>query len=72
MYEQAKHECGVRFLCHLRAKKGLTWFRNYISEKKLPESLLIDFYEQYALGNRGEWGKWILKNGLSQQQGLGI
>jgi hypothetical protein len=33
---------------------------------------LIDYQQQYALGNRGEWGKWILKDTLSQQQGLGI
>ena len=70
MYEQVKHECGVRYLCALRHKKGLAWFRNYISEKKLPETLLRDFYDQYQLGNRGETGCW--KNTLSQQQGLGI
>ena len=58
MYEQAKHECGVRYLCALRHKKGLAWFRNYISEKKLPEALLRDFYSQYQLGNRGETGCW--------------
>jgi hypothetical protein len=70
MYEQARHECGVRFLCELRAKKGLTWFRQYISKHNFNEQLLRDFYTQYELGNRGEWGKW--KNTLSQQQGLGI
>jgi hypothetical protein len=72
MYEQARHECGVRFLCNLRHKKGLAWFRQYISKYNFDEQLLRDFYTQYELGNRGEWGKWILKNGLSQQQGLGI
>ena len=72
MYEQAKHECGVRYLCALRHKKGLTWFRLYISKHKFSEALLNDFYTQYQLGNKGEWGKWILKNTLSQQQGLGI
>ena len=72
MYEQARHECGVRFLCYLRAKKGLTWFRKYISKHYFDEQLLRDFYTQYELGNRGEWGKWILKKSLSQQQGLGI
>ena len=72
MYEQAKHECAVRFLCQLRAKKGLAWFRKYISDKDFSEKLLTDFFNQYQLGNKGEWGKWILKDGLSQQQGLGI
>jgi hypothetical protein len=42
----------------LRQKKGLAWFRNYISEKNLPQALLHDYYEQYALGNRGIWGTW--------------
>jgi len=70
MYEQARHECGVRFLCHLRHKKGLAWFRNYISEKNFSQALLNDFYDQWKLGNKGEWGCW--KNTLSQQQGLDI
>ena len=70
MYEQAKHECGVRYLCHLRHKKGLDWFRNYISGKNFSKVLLDDFYTQYKLGNRGSWGCW--KNTLLEQQGLGI
>ena len=70
MYEKAKHECGVRYLCYLRHKKGLTWFRQYISDKNFSQALLNDFYTQYKLGNKGEWKCW--KNTLSQQQGLGI
>ena len=58
MYEQARHECGVRFLCHLRHKKGLAWFRNYIADKKFSQELLNDFYDQYSKGNRGKWGTW--------------
>jgi hypothetical protein len=72
MYEQAKHECGVRYLCALRHKKGLAWFRNYIIEKNFSQTLLNDYYDQWTLGNKGEWGKWILKNSLLQQQGLDI
>ena len=72
MYEQARHECAVRFLCHLRHKKGLSWFRNYIAEKPNLHKYFADYQEQYALGNRGIWGTWILKNTLSQQRGLGI
>jgi hypothetical protein len=72
MYEQAKHECAVRYLCALRHKLGLNKFRLYISDKNFSEKLLTDFFNQYQLGNKGEWGKWILKDGLSQQQGLGI
>ena len=70
MYEQARHECGVRFLCNLRHKKGLAWFRNYISEKNFSQQLLSDFYDQWKLGNKGEWKCW--KKSLSQQQDLGI
>jgi hypothetical protein len=70
MYEQAKHECGVRYLCALRHKKGLNWFRVYISKNNFNERLLSDFYDQWKLGNKGEWGCW--KKSLSQQQGLGI
>ena len=53
MYEQAKHECGVRFLCNLRHKKGLKWFREYISKSPNIHYLLNDFIDQYAKGNRG-------------------
>jgi hypothetical protein len=70
MYEQAKHECGVRYLCYLRHKKGLTWFRQYISKHNFDEKLLRDFYTQYKLGNKGEWGCW--KNTLLEQQGWDI
>ena len=72
MYEQARYECAVRYLCYLRHKKGLKWFRNYIFEKENLHQYFEDYQQQYALGNRGEWGKWILKNTLLQQRGLGI
>ena len=72
MYDKARHECGVRYLCYLRNKKGLTWFRNYISTNPKVHEFLIDYQQQYALGNRGEYGTWILKKSLSQQRGLGI
>jgi len=72
MHEQARHECGVRYLCYLRHKKGLKWFREYIINKEVLHQYFADFQEQYALGNRGEWGKWILKKSLLQQRGLGI
>jgi hypothetical protein len=70
MYEKARHECGVRYLCALRHKKGLAWFRKYISDHPKVHEFLIDFQTQYSLGNRGEWGCW--KGTLSQQQGLVI
>ena len=44
MYEQARHECAVRYLCYLRHKKGLKWFRNYIAEKEN----LHKYFEDYA------------------------
>ena len=72
MLEKTKHECGVRYLCYLRHKKGLKWFREYIVGKEVLHQFFADYQEQYALGNKGEWGKWILKDTLSQQRGLGI
>jgi hypothetical protein len=58
MYEKARHECGVRYLCALRHKKGLTWFRKYISDHQKVHEFLIDFQTQYGKGNRGTWGDW--------------
>ena len=65
-----KHRCAIRYLCHLRHKKGLSWFRNYIATHHFDKVLLDDFFTQYKLGNRGDHGCW--KNTLSEQQGLGI
>jgi hypothetical protein len=50
----------------LRHKKGLTWFRKYISEKNFSQALLNDFYDQWKLGNKGEWGCWKQSNGQAQ------
>ena len=72
MYEQARHECAVRQLCKWRKEWGLNKFRQYLTKHSLNEQLLRDFYTQYELGNRGGKGVWILKNTLSQQQGLDI
>jgi hypothetical protein len=67
MYDQTRikhdlakfqHDCAVRFLCNLRHKKGLTWFRQYISKYQNVHEFLIDFQDQYSKGNRGEWGCW--------------
>jgi hypothetical protein len=70
MHESFRHGCAIRFLCYLRSKKGLKWFRNYIVEKNINPNLLNDFYTAYQAGNRGEWG--CMKGILSQQQDLGI
>ena len=72
MHEGFKHECAVRQLCKWRKEWGLNKFRLYITKYSFDELLLQDFYTQYELGNRGDKGIWILKNTLSQQQGLGI
>jgi hypothetical protein len=72
MYETVRHECAVRQLCKYRKEWGLNKFRLYITKYSFDELLLQDFYTQYELGNRGDKGIWILKNTLSQQQGLGI
>ena len=59
MYEQARHECAVRQLCKWRKEWGLQKFRLYLSKHNFDEMLLRDFYDQYALGNRGEVNKWL-------------
>lgn len=37
---------------------GLAKFRMYISEKENLHQYFADFQDQYAKGNRGEWGCW--------------
>jgi hypothetical protein len=59
MYEQARHECAVRQLCKWRKEWGLKKFREYIGKHPKLAPYLNDFVDQYAKGNRGEWGKWI-------------
>lgn len=66
MYDEVKHRCGVRYLCHLRHTKGLNWFRNYIADKNFSKVLLDDFFDQWKLGNKGEWGCWKQLNGQEQ------
>ena len=61
------HRCGVRYLLKLRHTKGLNWWREYIAKHKLPEQQLIDYKEQWILGNRGEWGLWLSNSSLAQQ-----
>ena len=58
MYEEAKHRCGVRFLCNIRHKKGLSWFREYVSKSPNIHHLLNDFIDQSSKGHRGEKGIW--------------
>lgn len=62
--QEHKHRCGVRFLLHLRHKKGLSWFRNYIADKNFSKVVWDDFYSQWKLGNRGIWGEWKCQDGL--------
>ena len=66
MYDKARHECAVRQLCAYRHKWGLNKFRLYISRHKFSEALLSDFYDQWKLGNKGEWGCWKQSSGQGQ------
>jgi hypothetical protein len=70
MYEQAKHECGVRQLIKYRYEMGLKEFRKYILKTKFSQKMWDDFYEQFKLGNKGEKGCW--KKSLLGQQDLDI
>ena len=68
--EQHKHQCKVRQLLKYRKEWGKEKFRAYLIKYKFDKQTIADFVEQWELGNRGE--TWILKDTLSQQQGLDI
>ena len=59
MYDETKHRCGVRYLLHLRHKKGLSWFREYISKYSFSSEVLNDVFDQWKKGNKGEWNYWL-------------
>jgi hypothetical protein len=67
-----KHQCKVRQLLKYRKEWGKDKFRAYLAKHNFDKQTIDDFIEQWTLGNKGEWGIWILKNTLLQQQGLGI
>jgi len=46
-------------LCKWRKEWGLKKFREYIGKHPKLAPYLNDFVDQYAKGNRGEWGRWI-------------
>ena len=58
LQEIHRHRCAVRQLCKFRKQMGLTKFRTYISEKPNLHQYFADYQNQYAKGNRGEWGTW--------------
>ena len=68
--ELERHRCAVRQLCKWRNKWGLQKFREYLQKYTWNQKLLDDFYEQFKLGNKGEFKCW--KKPLSQQQDLAI
>jgi hypothetical protein len=67
-----KHQCKVRQLLKYRKEWGVEKFRAYLIKHNFDKQTIADFVEQWEQGNRGEVNKWILKNTLSQQQGLDI
>jgi hypothetical protein len=67
-----KHQCKVRQLLKYRKEWGKDKFRAYLEKYNFDKQTIDDFIEQWTLGNRGETKKWILKNTLLPQQGLGI
>ena len=46
-------------MCKYRKQWGLAKFRDYISEKENLHQYFADYQDQYAKGNRGEWGTWL-------------
>jgi len=67
-----KHQCKVRQLLKYRKEWGVEKFRAFLVKHNFDKQTIADFVEQWEQGNRGEANKWILKNTLSQQQGLDI
>ena len=66
------HQCKVRQLLKYRQEWGRVKFREYLAKYNFDQQTINDFVEQWELGNRGEWGKWISKNTSLQQQALDI
>jgi len=54
-----RQRSAVRQLCKWRAMWGLTKWRKYLSDHTIDKDLLVLYGEQWAKGNKGEWGKWI-------------
>ena len=54
-----RQRSAVRQLCKWRAMWGLTKWRKYLSNHTIDKDLLVLYGEQWAKGNKGEWGKWI-------------
>jgi hypothetical protein len=67
-----RHQCKVRQLLKYRKEWGRQKFREFLIKHSFDKQTIADFVEQWELGNKGENGKWILKNTLLQQQGLDI
>lgn len=70
--QQHRHQCKIRQLLKYRKEWGKNKFRAYLAKYNFDKQTIDDFIEQWELGNRGEIDKWILKDTLSEQQGLGI
>ena len=54
-----RQRSAVRQRCKWRAVWGLTKWRKYLSNHTIDKDLLVLYGEQWAKGNKGEWGKWI-------------
>ena len=70
--QQHRHQCKIGQLLKYRKEWGKNKFRAYLAKYNFDKQTIDDFIEQWELGNRGEINKWILKDTLSEQQGLGI
>jgi len=64
--ELERHRCAVRQLCKWRNEWGLQKFRTYLQKYTWNQKLLDDFYEQFKLGNKGEYKCWKEQSLLQQ------
>lgn len=60
-HEEHRHRCEVRAVLKWRVERGSAWVHAWLerAEKVRPVARLRrDCAEQWAKGNRGEWGDW--------------
>jgi hypothetical protein len=61
--DEFRHRCEVRWLLSERTRRGQAgkaWLRGYLSNLSRRNRLEKDILTQWALGNRGDHGEWLL------------
>jgi hypothetical protein len=56
--EKEKHRCAVRQICAWRVIWGQKKMAEYLAKHGFSYQFLSDVKEQWAKGNRGQYGEW--------------